>query len=116
MKHSVAFFATISLNALTLAVALAAISNHFVGWLEAGVILSGLLLQGLLCWTGPARVNWLVQHSIVGRLAVLGGITLLVLATSPHRSVQNLSLLLGTYTLLSTLLSRSSKLGLWKQK
>lgn len=116
MRHSFAFFTNISLNALTLAVALAALRNHFMGWLEVGVIISGLLLQGLLCWSRPARVNWLVQHSLIGRLVVLGSVTLFVLASSPQRSVQNLSFLVGTYAVISTLLTWSSGLRLWRHK
>lgn len=116
MRYSFELYGNVGLNALSIAIAEAAILNHFVSWVEVGLLLVGVLLQLLLTLNKPKVVNWLEQHSIVGRLVLLGSVTMVVLATSPQRSVQNLCLLTGIYSLGSFLLSLYSKLFYKKHK
>jgi len=67
MRYSFELYRTISLNAVAIAIAEAAILNHFVGWIEVGLMLIGLLVQLVLTLNKPKVGNWLEQHSIVGR-------------------------------------------------
>ncbi|GAB3543869.1 hypothetical protein [Spirosoma fluminis] len=109
MKYSFEFYRNIILNAMVIALAVAAISNHFISLIELGVLLLGLLIQLGLAAYKPNVARQFEQHSIVGRLVVVGSASLLVLATSPQRSLPDFCRMLTICAICSLLLNLYSR-------